>query len=257
VIGALSSAIVLAGIGIVFGMIAGSFIAVLTLRWPAGRSVGGIGADEARSACDSCGHVLSPLELVPVFSFVFLRGRCRHCGAAIAPRHLWVEIAAAAIGGLSMGLYPGFDGMSGACFGWALLALAVLDVEHFWLPDRLTLPLGAAGLLASAWLSPPFTDRLIGAATGFGILTLIAAVYQASAGRRGMGGGDPKLFAAIGAWLGWMVLPFVLLAAASLGLMLAGLDRWRGREVTRATPLPLGALLAVVAWPLWLAGFLR
>ncbi len=248
---------ILAGVGAIVGLIAGSFIAALTLRWPAGRSVVGVGTADARSACDSCGHGLSARDLVPILSFMILRGRCRHCGAGIAPRHFWVELAAGGIGALSLGLHPGLAGLAGAIFGWALLALAILDVEHFWLPDRLTLPLAASGLASAYWIEPSPVDHFIGAVAGFAVLWLIAKGYEVAAGRTGMGGGDPKLFGAIGAWLGWMALPFVLLLATTLGLCLAAIDRLRGRDVTRATPLPLGALLAVVAWPLWLSGVLR
>ncbi len=245
-----AAALALSGFGGLFGLAIGSFIAALTLRWPAGRAIAG----GARSACDACGTRLSARDLVPVASFVRLRGRCRHCGEAIAARHLWIELAAGGIGFLSLALYPDAAGAAGALFGWVLLALAVLDVEHFWLPDRLTLPLAGLGLVAGIWLAPGLVDRGIGAAVGYGGLALVAALYRAATGRHGMGGGDPRLMAAIGAWLGWTALPLVLLLGASLGLVLAALDRLRGRPVDRTTALPLGALLAVAAWPVWLAG---
>jgi leader peptidase (prepilin peptidase)/N-methyltransferase len=245
-----SGTLVIAGFASLSGLAIGSFIAVLTLRWPAGGAIAG----GARSRCDHCDTPLAARDLVPVLSFLWLRGRCRHCGAAIARRHLWIELAAGGIGALSLGLYPDTAGAAGALFGWALLALAILDVEHFWLPDRLTLPLAGFGLAAGFWLAPGLADRAIGAAIGFATLALVAALYRSATGREGMGGGDPRLMGAIGAWLGWAALPFVLLLAASLGLALAGIDRMRGRPVDRTTPLPLGALLAVTAWPLWLAG---
>ncbi len=231
------------------GLIFGSFIAALTLRWPAGRSIAA-----GRSNCDSCGQTLGARDLVPVLSFLALRGRCRHCGAAIAPRHLWVELVAGGIGALALALHPDVSGIAGAVFGWGLLALAILDVDHFWLPDRITVPLGLAGLAAGFWFDPLLLDRAIGAAAGFASLAAIAFAYKAMTGRTGLGGGDPKLLGAIGAWLGWTALPMVLLLAASLGLALAGLDRLRGRPVTGQTRVPLGALLAGAAWPLWVAG---
>jgi len=233
------------------GLILGSFIAALTLRWPAGRRV-----SAGRSQCDSCGATLGVPDLILVLSFAILRGRCRHCGAAIAPRHLWIEIAAGGIGALSFAIHPDLDGVGGAVFGWSLLALAILDVENFWLPDNITLPLALVGVAAGVWLDPPLLDRAIGAAIGFVSLAVFAFTYTSITGRTGLGGGDPKLLAAIGAWLGWPALPVVLLLAASLGLALAGLDRLRGRPVTGQTRLALGALLAAVAWPLWLAGSL-
>lgn len=231
------------------GLVIGSFIAALTARWPQGQSIA-----TGRSHCDRCHAVLGALELVPVISFAVQRGRCRHCGAAIAPRYPAIELAAAGIGAAALALNPGAYGAAGAVFGWWLLTLLVLDVEHMWLPDRLTLPLGLAGLAVAAMLGQPIVDHLIGAAAGFVALAGIAAAYQLLTGRTGMGGGDPKLLAAIGAWLGWVALPFVLVFAALLGLLLVGYDRLSGRPVTRHSRVPLGALLAAAAFPLWLAG---
>jgi leader peptidase (prepilin peptidase)/N-methyltransferase len=231
------------------GLIIGSFIAALTARWPQGRSIA-----DGRSRCDSCHAVLGPSELVPVLSYLVQRGKCRHCGAAIQPRHLAIEIAAGGVGAAALAMHPGAYGVAGAVFGWALLALLVLDVEHMWLPDRLTLPLALGGLAATYALSMPLLDSLIGVAAGWASLAGIAKGYKALTGRTGMGGGDPKLFGAIGAWLGWVPLPFVLVFAAVLGLLLVLYDRLSGRPVTRYSRVPLGALLAAAAWPLWLAG---
>lgn len=230
------------------GLIIGSFVAALTMRWGQGRRI-----SDGRSRCDNCDTPLGPAELVPVLSYVLQRGKCRHCGVPIAPRHLAIEIAAAGVGIASMALHPDSYGVAGTVFGWALLALLVLDVEHMWLPDRLTVPLGLTGLLVGYWLGLPLTDLLIGAAAGWASLAGIAAGYKALTGRTGLGGGDPKLFAAIGAWLGWLPLPFVLLLAATLGLALVGYDRVSGVTVTRHSRVPLGALLAAAAWPMWLA----
>ncbi len=239
----------LAALGLVAGLILGSFIAALTARWPQGRSIA-----TGRSRCDHCDAVLAPRDLVPVFSYVMLRGRCRACGGRIAPRHLAIELAAGGIGALALALHPDGGGVAGAVFGWGLLALLVLDSEHLWLPDALTLPLLAAGLAAGYWLPPALADRAIGAAVGFATLALIAFGYKALTGRIGLGGGDPKLFGAIGAWLGWTLLPLVLLLATSLGLALVGYDRLAGRAVTRHSRVPLGSLLAAAGWLLWLVG---
>lgn len=234
----------IAALGGLLGVILGSFIASLTLRWPAGRGLGG------RSQCDACGHVLGVAELIPLISFVVQRGRCRHCAAAIAPRHLWIELTAGCIGAISLAFRPDLAGLAVALFGWLLLTLAILDAEHFWLPDVLTLALAVLGLAGAYWLAPPWDDRLIGAIAGFVCLFLIAWAFRKSTGRDGLGGGDPKLLAGIGAWLGWQALPLVVLAAALLGLALAGAGRLRGRAIGRETRLPLGALLAAAAWPL-------
>ncbi|WP_439532472.1 prepilin peptidase [Polymorphobacter sp.] len=231
-------------------MILGSFIAALTWRWPRGESIA-----HGRSRCDSCDATLGAAELVPVLSFVLGKGRCRHCDAPIPRRHLAIELAAAAMVFLALLVAPGLAGVALAGFGLALLTLAILDVEHFWLPDRLTLPLIAAGLGLGAWMPPSLAERLIGTVAGFACLALIAIAYRLVRGREGLGGGDAKLLAAIGAWLGWVPLPFVLLGASLLGLVLALLARLRGRSVVADTALPLGALLAAAAWPLALLQF--
>jgi leader peptidase (prepilin peptidase) / N-methyltransferase len=228
------------------GLILGSFIATLVLRWPEGRSVGG------RSACDGCGRTLGARDLVPLLSAVASRGRCRTCGGRIDPVHWQVELAAALVG-LAAGLVaPGPEALAGAAFGWLLLALAALDLRALWLPDRLTAVLAAGGVVTSPWFAPALEERLVGGAAGFALLWLVSAGYRRVRGREGMGGGDPKLFGAIGLWLGWRMLPPVLLAASLLGLGVALVAAVRGRPLAGDHPLPLGTLLAAAAYPAWL-----
>ncbi|MEH3159393.1 MAG: A24 family peptidase [Sphingomonas taxi] len=232
----------------VLGAILGSFIAALVMRWPQGRSV-----MHGRSACDACGATLTPGELVPLLSFLIQRGRCRRCGAAIDPWHPASELAAVAIGGVAGMVAPGWAGLGGAVFGWLLLALAALDIAAFWLPDRLTALLAAAGLASgAAGLTPDLGERLIGGAAGFGALVAIAWGYRAWRGRAGMGGGDPKLMGAIGLWLGWRMLPAVLVVASLIGLGVALFAAMTGRRMTRDTALPFGALLGLAAYPAWI-----
>lgn len=239
--------------GMVLGAIVGSFLATAALRWPAGRS-----AASGRSVCDGCGRTLGPADLVPILSYVVRRGRCGACGAAIDALHLQVEVAAAGIGGMAFALAPGLDGVGGAVFGWGLLLLGVLDVRDFWLPDRVTYSLALFGLAFGSLGAAPWPrDRLIGLATGFASLFLVATAYRAVRGREGLGGGDPKMFGAIGAWLGWATLPFVLLLAATAGLAAIFLGRAQGRTIAATTRLPFGALLAVAAWPAWLVLYAR
>lgn len=237
------------GGGFLLGAVVGSFLATLVLRWPQGRSV-----LTGRSRCDGCARTLGPVELVPLIGFLLLRGRCRTCGAAIDPRHPAIELTAALIGALSLSLVPGLGGgLAGAIFGWMLLALALLDAEHFWLPDAITLPLLGLGLAAaSVAREPSLGDRAIGAAAGYGALALIGFGYAAVRKRKGLGGGDPKLLGAIGAWLGWQALPFVLLAASLAGLGWAALAALGGRTMAADDRLPLGTLMALAAWPIWL-----
>jgi leader peptidase (prepilin peptidase)/N-methyltransferase len=230
------------------GAIVGSFLATILIRWPQGRSV-----LAGHSRCDACDTALAPRELVPLLSCAVQRGRCLRCGAAIDPRHLAVELAAAAIGIVAILAHPLPLAAVTALLGWWLLLVAALDLEHHWLPDRLTLPLIPLGL-AAAWagFGPPLAERALGAAFGWAALFLIGWAYRRLRGRDGMGGGDPRLMAAIGAWAGIWPLPAILLGAGLIGLAAVAAMRLRGEAVTAASRLPLGTLLALAAWPVWL-----
>ena len=230
----------------VLGAILGSFIATLALRWPEGRSVGG------RSACDACGRRLGPLEMIPLLSVAALAGRCRTCRSPISPYHYNIEAFAALIGGLSGWLAPSTVGVAGAVFGWLLLTLALLDLRAWWLPDQVTAMLAATGIgTGLLGFGPPLLDRAIGGAAGFAVLWLVGLGYKRLRRREGMGGGDPKLMAGIGLWLGWAMLPPVLLVASLLGLGVVLVARIGGRTIARDDALPLGALLAAAAYPAW------
>lgn len=233
----------------VLGLVFGSFIATLAIRWPEGRSV-----SKGRSGCDSCGKELTARELVPVLSFALQRGRCRGCRAAIAPSHVVTELIGCGIGVAAGLAAPGLEGAAGAVFGWLLLALAALDLAALWLPDALTgaLALGGLAVGLSGLTEPSLTDRLVGGAAGCGILWLVALVYRALRGRHGLGGGDPKMFGAIGLWLGWRALPFVLLAACLAGLASVVVMLLAKRRVDGAVRLPFGTMLAIGAFGLWL-----
>jgi leader peptidase (prepilin peptidase)/N-methyltransferase len=197
--------------------------------------------------------VLGPRDLVPLLSAGVSRGRCRTCGAAIDARHWQIELIALGIGVAAGIAVPGPVGLAGAMFGWLLLAPAALDVTEFWLPDVLTLTVGLAGLLTGAvGIEPSLLDRAIGGLGGFASLWLVATVYRHARGREGLGGGDPKLFGAIGLWLGWRMLPVVLFLAALTGLALVLAGMVRGRAARMDDRVPFGALLAVAAYPAWL-----
>lgn len=243
------------GIGVAFasliGLILGSFSATLVLRWPQGRSVLG------RSRCDSCQKPLAPWDLVPLLSVLLSRGRCRQCGARVDPFHSGVELGAALIGGVALALLPGTAGWLWALFGWLLLPLALLDARHLWLPDRLNALLALAGLvLAGPMLETTLLDRWIGTLAGGMLLALIAWVYRRTRGAEGMGGGDPKLVAAIGAWLGWQALPLMLLLASLAGLAWALVTQSKGDQPLVQRRIPFGlfactaAFAAVPFWPL-------
>lgn len=233
--------------GALLGVIIGSFLATLIIRWPQGRSV-----TSGRSHCDGCNQPLSARELVPLLSFALQKGRCRHCGISIDPRHIFIELGCAAIGGVALALAPNLAGLAGAVFGWALFTLAVLDAEHYWLPDLLVLPLGIAGLaVGAAGIGIGLNDRIIGALGGFLSFEAIKITYRLTRGREGLGGGDPKLLGAIGAWLGWQVLPFVVLGASGVGLLWVLIKMLRGQPVSSSDRIPLGTLLAVASFAVW------
>jgi leader peptidase (prepilin peptidase)/N-methyltransferase len=231
------------------GLIAGSFLATLVVRWGRGDSV-----THGRSCCDGCGVSIPSWALVPLLSYAALRGQCGACGAAIDRRHIAMEALCAAIGGVELAVRPDLGGLAGALFGWMLATLALIDAEHFWLPDALTLPLAGIGLgVGALGIEPALPDRVIGAAGGYLSFALIAWAYQRLRGRVGLGQGDAKLLGAIGAWLGWAVLPWVVLGAALAGICWVVLGAARGRTVMLGDRLPLGTLLVMVALPVWLA----
>ena len=187
-------------------------------------------------------------ELLPLLSFVIQRGKCRTCEARIGARQGGIEAVAALIGGLALWLSPDLGGLSGAFFGWLLLALLIFDAEHYWLPDVATGLLAGTGLVFGVG---DWQDRLIGLVAGFAALELIRRGYRALRHREGMGGGDPKLLGAIGAWLGWLPLPFVVLGASLIGLALVAIYMARGKPVSADLRLPFGALLAASAFLFW------
>jgi leader peptidase (prepilin peptidase)/N-methyltransferase len=230
------------------GAVIGSFIAALVIRWPQGRSV-----LVGRSACDSCGKALGPVDLVPILSAVWLRGRCRFCDSPIDPRHWQIELAAAGIGVIAGLAAPMPLALAGALFGWMLLTLAALDIIALWLPDVLTGLLAIVGIgVGLLDVRPPLFDRAIGGLIGYLALWSVAFAYRAIRRREGLGGGDPKLFGAIGLWIGWRMLPFVLLAASLAGLTFVLARIVAGKPVRADDRLPFGALLAIAAYPAWL-----
>jgi leader peptidase (prepilin peptidase)/N-methyltransferase len=234
--------------GGVLGAIIGSFLATLVVRWPEGRSIA-----RGRSTCDGCGVPIGAARLIPIFSYALQRGRTACCGSRIDGLHPLAEIAAAGIGALSFAVAADpTQALAGALFGWLLLALALCDARHFWLPDRLTGALALAGLAAGvAGIAPPLADRLIGGAAAFATFAMIRHGYRLLRRREGMGGGDVKLFAAIGLWLGWRMLPLLLLGAALAGLLWCIVQLVRGRALDAGSSVPFGMFLALAGWAAW------
>lgn len=234
------------------GLIFGSFIAAVTVRMPRDEDI-----VLARSHCMSCGQPLKPWHLVPVLSWLLQRGRCAMCGAAVSPRYILIECAAAALGVWAALASTGdlIWTIATAALGWQLLLIALIDAENFWLPDELTLPLIASGLIASAVLASGWPiPQIIGAIAGFAGLWLIALAYQRLRGRQGMGSGDPILFAGVGAWVGWQGLPTALLWACAAGFSIVLTFLITRRGVSATDRLPFGSFLAIGLWLTWLYG---
>ena len=226
-------------VAFVFGLIVGSFLNVVIHRLPRGESV-----VSGRSKCPACGGKIAWYDNVPLLSYVLLRARCRRCGAAISARYPAVELLTGLIGGLAVG----FVGVTAeAVFAFVffalLLAITLIDWSHRIIPDSLSLGGTAFGLIgAAAFLDIAFSDSLIGAVLGGGILYLVAVGYRAVRKTEGMGGGDVKLMAMIGAFVGWrMVFPVLMLA--SLGGALYGLYLMRRGASARAA-IAFGSFLA-------------
>lgn len=188
-----------------------------------------------RSHCPHCQTPLRLRDLWPVLSWLCLRGRCHHCHAAISLRYPLIELAVAAIGLLCV-LSQGWQAtaLAAAVFSVMLLVAAIIDFDSQWLPDRLTLPLLWLGLIATAVDINPMAislhESVAGGALGYGVFWALATGFKWYTGRDGLGGGDTKLLAALGAWLGPWLLPNLLLMASVIGLGFALWWRWRKGE---------------------------
>ena len=227
----------------------GSFLAVLADRLPRGE-----GAVRRGSACRACGTRLAWRDLVPILSFAWSRGRCRTCGAAIPAWLLYTEIGATGLAVIALIL--GQDVTEAwliALYLWLLLALAVSDLLWFRLPDLLTGALLCVALML-AWRTGPVSLELAlwGAAIGSGVFLLLRLAYRAVRGREGLGLGDVKLMAGLGAALGPFDLPLMLLMASlsALAAVLIG-QVGRNRPFRGTRPLPFGAALAVATGVIW------
>ena len=228
----------------------GSFLGVLALRLPEGRSFA-----VSRSACDHCGHVLAVRDLVPIASFLALRGRCRYCRAPIGGFVLVIELVAMLVAGWAGMQVSGWILVASCLLGWMLLLLAAIDWRVQLLPDVLTLPLLMAGLAVTYFVSPEtWSDHLIGAVAGFVVLGAIALLYRRLRHREGLGLGDAKLLAALGAWVAWQGLPTVLLWGSMLGLVFALVRSMTGRGLQWSDRIPFGVFLAAGGWLVWLYG---
>lgn len=201
------------------------------------------------SRCPQCGHSIRPWENIPVVSYLFLKGKCSGCKTPISRRYPLVE-ASCGLLSAAVAWHFGPTWQCAAALGltWAMLALSVIDFDTQLLPDDITLPLLWAGLLlALGNVFVPLRDAVIGAAAGYLVLWTVYWLFKLATGREGMGYGDFKLLAALGAWMGWQAIPQIILLSsvvgATIGIILIA---FRGRD--RQIPIPFGPYLAAAGW---------
>lgn len=254
-------------IGGVFGCLVGSFLNVVVHRLPAmvlneAAETPVMNLAFPASHCPSCATPLSWRDNIPLASWLLLRGRCRACAMPISWRYPALEALGAAIGALAIWRFGfGVEGLLAAGFLMTLTALAAIDLETGLLPDRATLPLLWAGLIAAAFgKGPDPADAILAAALAYGALTALNLLCRLALGRDGMGGGDAKLAAAIGAWIGLAAIPWSLLisfgAGAVYGILMRAqrTRRANGSASAAADELPFGPWLALggaalFCWP--------
>ena len=244
---------------IVIALMVGSFLNVVIVRVPQqlqwqwhGRSEGlpkppGIAGPASR--CPSCQQPIRWRDNLPLISFLMLKGRCHSCNTAISGRYPLVEALCAGLS-LAVVMVMGmqWSTLAALAFTWCLIALAFFDLEHFLLPDRITLPLLAIGLGVNT--ANGFTDlvsALIGAAAGYGALWIVFHGFRIVTGKEGMGYGDFKLLAALGAWMGWQLLPLIVLLSAGTGAII-GITMLILTRHQRGQQIPFGPYLAGGGW---------
>ncbi len=253
---------------LLLGLNIGSFLNVVIYRIPVmierdekaycGELINGEAPDDGdvfnlavpRSRCPACGQGITALQNIPVISYLLLRGRCAGCQVPISARYPAIE---ALTGGLTLMLGFHFGGanitlLAVLIFTWSLLCLTMIDIDTMLLPDSITLPLLWLGLLCNVF--GMFTDlqsAVIGAMAGYGVLWSVFWLFKLVTGKDGMGYGDFKLLAALGAWLGWQALPMIILLSsfvgAVLGIVVMILQK-RGKDI----PMPFGPYLAIAGW---------
>lgn len=198
-----------------------------------------------RSSCPCCGHQITAIENVPVISYIALGGKCRKCKTRISPRYPAIELLTAALSGLLVWTFgSGLMGCSSLLFAWLLIAMTFIDVDTQLLPDDLTYPLLWAGLLVNLnGTFVPLHDAVIGAAAGYLVLWAVYWLFKLATGKEGMGYGDFKLLGALGAWLGWAMLPTIILLSSVVGAVV-GISLIVFAKRGRNNPIPFGPYLA-------------
>ncbi|QNF16426.1 prepilin peptidase [Aeromonas jandaei] len=202
-----------------------------------------------RSACPHCGHAITALENIPLLSWLWLKGRCSECQAPISARYPLVELLTALLSvAVAMVISPGWGTLAALLLTWVLVALTFIDLDKMLLPDQLTLPLLWGGLLFNLIGGfAPLADAVIGAMAGYLVLWSLYWAFKLLTGKEGMGYGDFKLLAALGAWLGWQALPIILLLSSLVGAII-GISLIALRKHHQGNPIPFGPYLAIAGW---------
>ncbi len=252
----------------VLGLLVGSFLNVVILRLPrmleqewrqqAHETLGTqppadtgerIGLARPASHCPSCGHRIRAWENIPVVSWLALRGRCSRCGTRISIRYPLVELLTACLSAVVAWQFGwGWELAAGLALTWILIALSGIDLDTQLLPDSITLPglwLGLAFSLVPVFAAP--VDAILGAIAGYLSLWLVYHAFRLATGKEGMGYGDFKLLALLGAWLGWSALPVIILLSALVGAV-AGITMILALGRDRQLPIPFGPYLAGAGW---------
>jgi len=204
-----------------------------------------------RSRCSACGTPITAVQNIPLVSWLALKGKCGNCSAPISARYPIIELLTGLLSGAVIWQFgPTIYGSAALLLVWALIALTMIDIDHQILPDRITLPLMWLGIALSLWHQPgsdlPFPDlqaSVIGAMAGYMALWSVYWLFKLVTGKEGMGYGDFKLLAALGAWLGWQMLPLIIMFSAIVGAVVGiGMIIFLGRD--RQIPIPFGPYLA-------------
>ncbi len=261
-----SAPLLLSGV-FVFGLIIGSFLNVVILRIPPllehdwrcqCRELLQLKPDEderppgivyARSQCPDCGHQIRAIENIPVLSYLALRGKCASCKTRISPRYPLVELTTAILFTLTIWHFgPTLQGLTAMFLTAFLIALAGIDADHQLLPDNMTLPLLWAGILLNFWsVHTDLAASVMGAIAGYLALWSIYHLFRLLTGKEGMGYGDFKLLGALGAWMGWQMLPLIILLSSVVGAVY-GLILMATGKMHRDKPMPFGPFIAAAGW---------
>lgn len=202
-----------------------------------------------RSCCPCCNHQIKAIENIPIISYIFLKGKCSNCKKSISIRYPLIEFVSA----ITVTIVAFYFGVSlqtlfAICLTWALIALTMIDFDHQLLPDDITLPLLWLGIIIN--LFNIFTDiesSILGAIFGYGILWLVYITFKMITGKEGMGHGDFKLLAVLGAWFGWQSLPLIIILSSVVGAAI-GISLMIFKSHNRNTAIPFGPYLAIAGW---------